>query len=490
MNDIVTVFLSIGILIILFLVRIFPLLKTPRTGCDTYYFLLCAEEFRKNKKIPIILPPYYMLESQEQWYPPGFAIFLGILPESFIRKYYWTISPFIDSLLGVFSVAIAFFITKNTFAAIITGLTYAFSISAVTETRSLNARQLASLLLNISMLSLFWGISGNNVSGYISFIFFGFLVLLTHKMATQNLLISISLLSLLTKDIRYLILLTVLFLFTILITKGFYLKILKAHLDTILFWNRNWKLLGAHQIYHSSIYGDPKKYKSILFYPVKMMKNLGALLLDNILIVPILLIKNMFMPKDVYLEQLFLWLIITFVSSYLITLISPLRLIGEGWKYIKFASPSIAIWAGILFVNFPSIIMVCLFFYFYRYITWIIKLCKENLVGSTAVIDSDFKEIIGYLKNGKEKKIICIPNHLSDGIAYSTKRHVFWGSHNYPFKWVENFMPVWKKRIAEFKNEYKLTHLLVDKNYVDTDVFKEEIKDCVFSRGSYYIFEL
>ncbi len=48
------------------------------------------------------------------------------------------------------------------------------------------------------------------------------------------------------------------------------IKIIKAHLDIVKFWYKNWPLLGAHSIYQSRVYSKDKKnedshYKSLTF---------------------------------------------------------------------------------------------------------------------------------------------------------------------------------------------------------------------------------
>lgn len=472
------------------LLRILPLLNQPHRGCDAYYFLLCAEEFRKNKKLPIILTPYYLLEYQEQWYPPGFVLFLGLLPKKFVEKYYWLISPFIDSLIGVLVGFVSFLLLKNIQASIIAILIYAFSYSVFSETKFLTSRQLGNLLLNISVFGLFWGTSANNFLGHVLFFIFGFFVLMTHKMATQNIVISLFFLSLFMKDIKYILFLLALFAFTFVASKGFYLKIFRAHLDIISFWGKNWNLLGAHQIYNSPIYGDPKKYKNVLYHPANMFNYLILMLLTNALIFFIIFENNVILENNVFLNQAFFWMISTYTLSYLVTLIPYMRLIGEGYKYIKFAIPSISILGGVLFIKAPRIILVIIIFYAFIYMAWYFRERKKSLVGSVGVADSNFLAISEYFKKTNNPKIICIPNHLSDALAYYTRNQVFWGTHNYPFKWIKNFFPVWRKKLSYFIRVFKLTHLLIDRRYVNPEIFTQEVKKCLCTAGNYSVYEL
>ena len=79
--------------------RVAMIWRGRNRGCDAYYFLFCACEFRKTKRLPIILPKVYVLEEREQWYPPGFSVLLSWIPQRVLDKYYWAVSPMIDSLI-------------------------------------------------------------------------------------------------------------------------------------------------------------------------------------------------------------------------------------------------------------------------------------------------------------------------------------------------------------------------------------------------------
>lgn len=52
--------------IVVFLLRILPRRKKGFVDVDAYYFLLSAEAFKEQHRIPIKLPPYYLLDIEEQ----------------------------------------------------------------------------------------------------------------------------------------------------------------------------------------------------------------------------------------------------------------------------------------------------------------------------------------------------------------------------------------------------------------------------------------
>ena len=74
-----------------FYLRIKPRLKNPYYGTDAWYFLLAAGKFREQRALPFRIP-YYVLDEEEQYYPPGFFVLLGSLPQKFLKKFFPTIN--------------------------------------------------------------------------------------------------------------------------------------------------------------------------------------------------------------------------------------------------------------------------------------------------------------------------------------------------------------------------------------------------------------
>src|SRR4030042_4379973 len=87
--------IAIGIVI-----RFRPLWINPGLGVDHWYWLLCAEDVKRRRKLPPRLP-YFMLESEEQWYPPLFAGLLALLPMKWLKEHGGKISQLIDLPQGL-----------------------------------------------------------------------------------------------------------------------------------------------------------------------------------------------------------------------------------------------------------------------------------------------------------------------------------------------------------------------------------------------------
>src|SRR5437667_11705716 len=75
--------------------RIF--IGTRRGGVDTWYYLASAEALRRQKRLPITLPQY-LLHDEKESYPAVFPLFLALLSPSWLRSYFWLLSPIIDAV--------------------------------------------------------------------------------------------------------------------------------------------------------------------------------------------------------------------------------------------------------------------------------------------------------------------------------------------------------------------------------------------------------
>jgi len=81
-------------------VRFRPFRTNANLGVDHWYWLLCAEDIKKRRRLPPRLP-YFMLEIEEQWYPPLYAALLALLPMKVLERHAGKISQLLDLMLGL-----------------------------------------------------------------------------------------------------------------------------------------------------------------------------------------------------------------------------------------------------------------------------------------------------------------------------------------------------------------------------------------------------
>src|SRR5919206_1795248 len=122
-------------------------------GVDTWYYLASAAAIRRQKRLPIRLPQYLLHEPTES-YPAVFPLFLAALPQGWLNRYFWLVSPIVDSVQLLLLYLLSFRLTDSVLAAATAGLIYAVTPQLISETRNLNGRAFASLLQTITMLVL------------------------------------------------------------------------------------------------------------------------------------------------------------------------------------------------------------------------------------------------------------------------------------------------------------------------------------------------
>jgi len=480
-----------------FFIRVKPIWKSRYRGVDTYYFLLCAQEFRRNKKIPIVLPPYYLLDIQEQWYPPGFTVFLSLFNGRFVKKYYWILSPAVDCLIVALLYVLTYLITASMAAAILAGFLYALTPAVIVECSSLNSRSLGCLFLIAAMLSIFAFANYHSLYSLGICLLFGFCLLMTHIMSAQLPYFVLPLMSLVFWDSTYILVMLGIVAITFLLSKGFFIKVLRGQYDGLSFWNRNWRNLGAHQVYSSPIYGDETRddpgrvfqrgFKG-LYSPLRF---LGVNIFVVLLIFPLLHYKQL----SLFDRQILWWVILTYVLAVLTLSIPRLRFFGEGFKYLRMAAFPVSYLATTPFHYGWDIS-----YYFYPVLAvailasvWVVLRVYKSVSPTSWTnpsMDSNLASIVKFLKeNDNVSAILSIPVDLMETIAFHCRKKVLWGAHSDNMRAVEPLYPVYRQRLESFVTTYNVSHIVVNTTYVSPELLKLSPNNRVFSAGSYEVYE-
>ena len=483
------------LLLLNFYLRTRILLGKKSSGCDAFYFLSSVEEFKRQKKMPYQLP-YYFLDIEEQWYPPGFVVFLSLFSKKFIDKYHWLIAPLIDCVQLLILYTFTYVSTGNILMATVSGLIYAVIPNLNTENLNMNVRSFASLINTLLLLSLigFWS-NGSYLFLFFTFIF-GFLLFMTHKMAVQNLTVVILGFSLLKLNFSFVIILLIIIVLTFILSKGFYLKVLKNHIDILLFWKKNLCNLGNDQYKHSEIYGKEPVAETKLHIPgIKgLIKHTRIILGFNpfvifLVIYPVMAGRT---GMNSLSEMILLWGIFTYLMVFLTSYVPIFRFLGEGWKYIKFAAfpvafvSAVSIFENPIKLNFPTLVTGIVCFVSSLWIT--LKLQKKSQTERTmGIVNDDLLKTYEFIRNSSFDGIICIPTHLADATSYYTKKKVLWGGHSL-VSLLEGFFPIIRKPIEYYIKRYNISLILIDTSYIDPWVLKISERQLIFTAGKYKLF--
>lgn len=462
-------FFLVPLLLAFLAARLVPIWPTRHRGCDAYFFLQCAAAFRRDRRLPILLPPVYLLEPEEQWYPPGFAMFLALLPERWLMRGYWLLNHLLDA---------AVLLTLATVVGTQAGwgwgwaaaLAYATSAFVVLEYSNLSSRPLGSLLLYGSLIAAFAGTQGSPAALALAVLLVAAL-LYTHKLSVQLLWFLAPFLGLTLGEPLWLLPLFAGYLLALVVGRGEFIKILLAHADIIAFWYRNWPLLGAHAIHDSPVYGGgPSKtgnfhrgsrWRGGLLHLRRMVQyNLWS---------PLALAAPVAADLDATGRFLYAWMIGTYLWAGLTLLVPWLRCLGEGTKYIKFAlPPSLVLVFAVMLPQAPGWVVALAALLGLLHLALYALVWRNDLArrwNATAVLDGGLEPVLARIAADPSARLMCLPSQIADIVAYRTGRPVLWGTHGYGFRWAGDYFPVLRRPIEELVRRHRLTHLLLDCEY-------------------------
>lgn len=468
----------IGILVLVgaiaFTVRLKLIWKNRKHGCDAYYFLLSSETFKRERKIPIVLPPIYQLEKQEQWYPPGFSVFLSIFSRKTLDEYYWVISPVLDSLLAVLTALVGYMATGMWPVALVAGLCYALNAASMVDCTNLNSRILGSLLLSLTMLSMSVLLLGSTWF-LIPAALFGALTLLSHKSSSQLLYFLVIVLAVALQSIMPIVTLLAIIATAMILSRGFMVKVWKGQHDILSFWHRNWRRLGVHPIYNSPAYRDvPHHKEKVHLRGWKGTWKTVSLMGLNAFILPVLWVLPHYTSLGMWDKLMFWWAAGTYLMGLLTQAVPTLRFAGEGYRYIKLAAlpvgylcatPLLYQWqpTGVYYslLGASAVIGVILL---HQLSGWATK----DEAHSMPSVSPGLQKVIDYLKSDSAvENVLCVPDGVADALGYYTKRPILRGTHNVYFRQVDPFFPMHRLPLEYLVKGYNVSHLVVAVRYTD-----------------------
>lgn len=463
------------------LLRIYLIKNIRSRGCDAYYFLLTAEVLRKQKKLPLVLPDYYLLDIPEQWYPPGFSVFLALISANILYKYHWLISPLLD-LVNLVLLLIAVTLAAHSWlAALIAGLTYIFTLTLLLEGINLNARFFANVQLTIYMLSLNIFLHYHNYWYLLLCLMTTIIILLTHKMAFQFLCVFSFLAILALASFWPAVILGSAIPLALILTGGYYLKILRSHYDLVSFWNKYWDSLGLNQVYDSPIFENMKevnRQKDTPLAKLGFLAGMKFLLVHQpflIVIIITLLLYHSFAVPTLY----WLWFVTGILIFLATTYVNKLKLFGEGYKYLKFtAFPGAFLLGTLLYRQDHSWLFGLKIFWLIIIIVLAAALLYKYRQGwlkdDYSALHNDERDMFSYLQVHPEiDRLLCIPPHLCDAIVFHCRKQVLWGTHHYLFnERVYEFYPLLRYPLKYFVGKYGVKYCLINKNYAEPAILE------------------
>jgi len=482
--------LIIILFILAFFIRALPIWMSPQgAGVDNWYWRLYIETYRKEKKFPPDLKQYIL--EYYQWYPPLFPLLISKVPPKIYDRYCHVLSIIIDLFRFALLLIIAVYIYKNNIAVMIAGFSYIFTPILVSYNIQLNPRGLGAFLLDllIVLILIFYF---NPIYKWlvIPIIILSGLILLTHKMTTQIFWFLIIATSIITKEWKILPLLPISIISAVLLSCGFYWKVLKAHWDIVTFWYRNWQWLQSHPILESPIYGkndfeSPTKFHKKGFNGLfQHMKYLFGFSPSTwiLCLIAINQIIYVFYSVITYGNTMFIilcgWLCLIIIFALLTVFVPLLKCLGSGYLYLyNSVIPASLLWAEIVYNGDNDIRYFVLFFMAILFnIIIILNYYKRFLLSKTQRVDNNFNDLLEYLNQSPDGVVMCLPYQWYDIIAYKTGKPVLFGGHGYGFKLLEPVFPRILIPFTEIKLKYNISYLVTLEDYLN-EKFSEELRD-------------
>lgn len=252
------IFLSLLLVFCLALcVRVLPFWAalSKEMGVDQWYWKCYVKAARQQSRIAPDMPQY--LFDEAQWYPPLFPWLLIKLPDGWIERNSWWLAIVLDLVRMAWLVVGVIWIVGDWNAAILAALIYALTPIVITYNTQLNPRGLGAFFLDliaVLVIAIYLGILPF-WAWFIVCVLAG-LLLLTHKMSVQLFWFLCIALAVFTGEWKLTLLVPASVVMALVLSGGFYAKVLRAHWDIVTFWYRNWPWLQAHPVKESPIYGE------------------------------------------------------------------------------------------------------------------------------------------------------------------------------------------------------------------------------------------
>ncbi|MBM3464917.1 MAG: hypothetical protein FJX76_22695 [Armatimonadetes bacterium] len=473
------------------LLRLAIHVRSTPGGVDTWYYLASADWLRRHRRLPVRLPQY-LLQDEKQSYPPGFVIFLSLLPRAWLRRCCWVVTPLVDTAHMLLLYAVILTLTNNGGAALVGCLVYALTPQLISETRNLNPRTLGTLLSSVAMLLVFryllpaemagglrlgaapWPVGVLGV-GAVTALF------LTHSTTAAAFSLSALVISLFFGDWRYLGFAVAGLGGAFVVTGGWYLEVVRNHFHAVRFWRRNQPWRSAHAVQDSPIYGSGGAAAAPRAgWTQGWWRPAVRLLGDNPFLVCMFFLPAPVLHIEWWGQRMFAWAASILVGAVLTTFVRPLRVFGPGHLYMRSAvfptafSLALAVNAwqhlqtriGTAFVvaTAASVAAIALFYWY----VW------SRLTEHTTALPPDLVAVVRDLEAREDGGVLCLPTMYADFVCYQSGKSILWGGHSGDLTKYEALFPVVREPLEKLIERYGVRYVLLDEAYVTAADLKLE----------------
>ncbi len=482
------------------LLQSYPRFFNKHFGVDVWTRLLEVEHVKRaHHKIPKKIKKGFIIEGDFD-YPIIFPWIFSFFPKKFLLKIQGFVSPFFDSLQNILVFYITFSLTGSLGASLLAQAMYSLIPIIPIENSYLTPRSLGYFNFTLAFYPMLLFHQNNNVLFLIISLFFTSTLFLTHRFALQSLVLISIFFSIVDQSLIYLLNLFLSFIIVVIITKGFYLRVLKGHLYNIYFWIINYKFRFAHQIYGlrsvkkmdwvGRIYQLLSIFSPIFLFAV----NIWAFSAIVYLFLRLQNAPNL--PSgDIYFKM-GLWILFFYVFGFIVLRVKRLIPIGEGQRYMEMASVPSVILSSILFFYFlkeygPFSILLLAILLLGNLLIILFVQIKGIIRDKNRSLTYDLKQTYRFINSLKGRpRIICIPHQITTMTIYNTKADVLVNADNPGLMQIQEVYPILKKPISYLQKKYSLDYLLLRESFAKLTDLKFKNAKVVYRSGDIVLVKL
>ncbi|OGE32038.1 hypothetical protein A2631_02885 [Candidatus Daviesbacteria bacterium RIFCSPHIGHO2_01_FULL_44_29] len=491
-----TILLSLLFPILGFILQTYTRLFNKSFGVDVWTRLLETDHVRENNhKIPGKIAGQFIIEGYFD-YPPVFPWLLSFFPKKLVERYQGVVAPFFDLLNNTLIFWIAFYFTQSIEVALFSQLIYTLTPVIALENSSLTPRSLGYLNFNLAfMSSLLWVYTGN-IWFLTSSVVFTTLIFLSHRFAMQSLLFLSIFFSIYQKNPFYIGVFILGFVLATVTTKGYYLKVLKGHLYNIYFWIPNRMYRFAHQIRGLQNSNKKKDFVELVytllskFAPITLIgTNFWVISAFVILFVNIFYLSFLPLSPIRFINDFSAWVLFFYFLGIPILMLTYLRCIGEGYRYLEMAALPTSIISSWIFFQLlvtplGSLAVIGYGVMLALNLGLILSVHRTIIKDRNRSITSDMTNVFDFLNNQKEDyRILCIPHQNTTNVIYHTKHKVFVNADNPGLLPISVVYPIIKWPLTDTIEKYQLNLILLKESFAKIEELK--LKSCreIFRSG-------
>jgi len=486
-----------------FLLQSYPRFFNKYFGVDVWTRLTETDLIRKNNhKIPGKITKGFIIDGYFD-YPPLFPLLLSFIPKQTLENIQGFVAPFFDLIHCYVIFLIALQLTNSIEISLLSQLIYMSTPLIALENSYLTPRSFGYLNFTLATYPLLiYSLDHKLIYLLIGYIFTT-LIFLSHRFATQSFLFVVIFFTVIDKTLFYFLVFSAGLLTALLLTKRYYLRVLKGHWSNIYFWILNYKYRFSHQV-RGNIKNKQNKDFVALIYSLLSKLSPIALLGINIWIVSAFVffyarIKNIeFVPfNNPMFYKMSLWILFFYLFAIAVLSIKRLIPIGEGQRYLEMATAPSSILSAILFYSlFNSELKVISIYLFILLVIANLSLIvfiqnKGVIKDKDRTLNQDMKKMYDFINKMKlTPRIICIPHQITTMTLYNTKADILVNADNEKLMTMFDFYPIIKKPIEKIAKKYKLDHLLLRENFAKLKELEIKNPKIVFKAGDIVLVKL